>query len=108
MKFSILIQIILSINSRQNEYELSRAQKLWSGGHRAVHFEDHLLLLNEKMDKIKGIMTTYSPIVGGEDWTMTVTISPIGSMNNQKDGFLMAFSPYHKDIYTMNNRYYPK
>ena len=82
-----LFILINSIFTRNLEYEISRAKKTWVGAHWALHYTDFILMLSSELDRVKGLMTTFSPFMGGTSWTLTMNILLDGEMNSIKDGF---------------------
>lgn len=65
---------------------------MWQGMHRAVHYIDHFALLTEKMESIKGLLTTYIPLVGGNDWSLSFEMQIFGEANSLKDGFYLGLT----------------
>ena len=77
----IFFILIFNTFSRNIDYEISRARKTWTASHRAVHYTDNILLLSQELDKGKGIMTSFSPFVGGLSWSLTLSIAVEGEIS---------------------------
>lgn len=102
--FLIFLIFISKINSSIHDYEISRGRKMWQGIHRAVHYVDHFNLLTDKMEGIKGLLTTFIPLIGGNDWSLSFEINVFGEMNSLKDGIFLGLSKEKFNTFELDDK----
>jgi hypothetical protein len=106
--FSILSLLILSISATLHDYEISRGRKMWQGNQRAVHYVDQFGLLTDKMENIQGLLTTFIPLSGGIDWSLSFELQFFGEAKDNKNGFYLGLSEEKFDSFEMNKKVYSK
>lgn len=85
------------------EYELSRGRLTWQGSGHAVHYMDHFTLLTDEIAGIKGLMTSHFSFNTNRQFSLTFRLNQIGKMVNDKEGFMMVFSPDNVNLMLKND-----
>lgn len=103
---TILLAALLAAGTitLNNEYELSRGRKMWTGMQHAVHYYDHFSLLTSKMSGIMGTMTSNYPFVYKSEWSLALELGKMGQALSEKDGFMLLLSPNSVNSYEGNRK----
>ena len=74
------------------DYHLERAKKLWVGLEHAIHFPDHLKILNPKMSNLTGVMTTSFKLKTKKEFNLGFTVQIHNEAQTEHDGFLLMLT----------------
>ena len=98
---ALLTILFNMVSALHFDYEISRGRKMWMGVQRAVHYFDHFKLLTHRMTDIKGLVTSYFPLLYKNEWSLNFELLRMGPSLNDKDGFMLLLSSQNIDTFEL-------